>query len=337
MIVREVLPEEKEKFNQLAVHPLQSWEWGEFKEKTGRKVVRLGAFDPPAGGLKNVYQLTVHPLPKIPYNILYFPKGPLPDQPMIEALKKLGENQKAIFIKMEPNIRDNPDVARFLTENGCQKGKELFTPYSFQLDLRPTEEQLLVAMKPKTRYNIRVAQKHGVQIIEDNSPEAFEHYLRLTRETTQRQRFYAHTEKYHRQMWEVMSCSKMAHLFLAKYQNQVLAAYIFFVFNKVLYYPFGASTRENQNVMAIYNLMWEAIKFGQKMDCRVFDMWGSLGPEPNPKDPYSGFHRFKEGFGGELVKFIGTYDLVINPPLYKLFNLANNLRWKFLHSKPANF
>ncbi|MCJ7804231.1 peptidoglycan bridge formation glycyltransferase FemA/FemB family protein, partial [Patescibacteria group bacterium] len=133
----------------------------------------------------------------------------------------------------------------------------------------------------------------------------------------------------------VMSKSGIAHLFLAKYQNQVLATYIFFVFNKVLYYPYGASTREYRETMPTYALFWEAIKFGQKMGCQLFDMWGSPGPNPSPRDPWYGFHQFKEGFGGELVKFIGTYDLVINPSLYFLFNLANNLRWKLLHLKPT--
>jgi lipid II:glycine glycyltransferase (peptidoglycan interpeptide bridge formation enzyme) len=335
MIIREVLPEEKVSFNQVASHPLQSWEWGEFRQKTGLKIIRLGVFEDKK--IKNAYQLTVHSLPKINYNILYFPKGPMPNKNMLQTLEKLGRKEKAIFIKIEPNVRENPDIQKFLLENNCRKGKSLFTPYSFQLDLRASEEQLLANMKPKTRYNIRVAQKHGVEIIEDNSAKAFEEYLRLTAETTRRQKFYAHSAEYHRQMWEVMSKSKIAHLFLAKYQNQVLATYIFFVFNKFLYYPYGASTRKHRQVMPTYALFWEAIKFGQKMGCQFFDMWGSPGPNPSPHDPWYGFHQFKEGFGGELVKFTGTYDLVINPPFYKLFNLANNLRWKFLKLKPAAF
>lgn len=333
MIVREVLEEEKNQFNQVATHPLQSWEWGEFRKKTGLKVIRLGAFE--GKTLKNTYQLTVHPLPKIPYNVLYFPKGPMPDRIMIEALKKVGQKEKAVFIKMEPNIKANQDVVNFLMANGCQKGKPLFTKYTFQLDLQKTEAQLLADMKPKTRYNIRVAQKHRVEIIEDNSLKAFENYLKLTAETTKRQKFYAHSENYHRKMWSVMQPSGITHLFLAKYQNQILAADIFFVFNKILYYPYGASTREHREVMPTYSLFWEVIKFGQKMGCKTFDMWGSPGPNPSPRNPWYGFHQFKEGFGGQLVEFIGTYDLVINPPLYKVFNLINNLRWKFLRLKPT--
>jgi len=188
-------------------------------------------------------------------------------------------------------------------------------------------------MKSKTRYNIKVAQKHGVQVIEDNSQSAFETYLKLTWETTERQGFYAHNQDYHRLLWETLMPTGMYHLMLAKYQKQVLAAYVFFVFNQVLYYPYGASTRSYREVMAPHALFWEAIKSGKKQGCKIFDMWGSLGPNPNPLDPWYGFHRFKEGFGGGLVEFLGTYDLVINPQIYPFYNLSNSLRWKFLRFK----
>ena len=65
----------------------------------------------------------------------------------------------------------------------------------------------------------------------------------------------------------------------------------------------------------------------------MFDMWGSLGPEPNQKDPWFGFHRFKKGYGGQLVEFLGTYDLVLDPPVYKVFRAADDLRWKLLRLK----
>jgi len=66
-------------------------------------------------------------------------------------------------------------------------------------------------------------------------------------------------------------------------------------------------------------------------------MWGSLGPDPDPKSPWSGFHRFKKGYGGELVEFIGSYDLVNDYPMYKIYTLAENLRWKFLRLKKKLF
>lgn len=328
MIIREVLAEEKDQFNQVVSHPIQSWEWGEFREKTGIKVVRLGVFD--EDQLKAGYQLTVHPLPKLFRVIIYFPKGPLPDKIMLEALKKIGLQKKAIFIKLEPNVGSKQKITEFLLANGCRTGQPLFTRFTFQLDLTKTEEQLLAGMKPKTRYNIRLAQRYGVEVVRDNSPKAFEIYLKLLQETTRRQRFYAHTPQYHRLLWETLASTDIYHLFLAKYKGRSLAAYIFFTFNNVLYYPYGASTRIHREVMAPTALFWEAIKFGKQKGCQIFDMWGTPGPNPNPKDPWFGFHRFKEGFGAQLVEFVGTYDLVIDRFLYSLFNLANTFRWKFL-------
>ncbi len=260
---------------------------------------------------------------------------------MLEALTKVGQQERAILVKMEPNVgrplTKSPsafkEIKNFLIENGCRPGQALFTPYTFQVDLKKTEEELLGKMKSKTRYNLRLAQKHGVEVVEDNSQKAFETYLRLMIETTKRQRFYAHTPNYHRKMWETLQPAGMTHLLVARYKGKILVAWILFTFNKVLYYPYGASTREHREVMPSYAMMWEAIKFGQKMGCETFDLWGTPGPDPSPKDPWFGFHRFKLGFGAQLIEFLGTWDLVINHQLYPLYNLANTLRWKFLRLK----
>jgi lipid II:glycine glycyltransferase (peptidoglycan interpeptide bridge formation enzyme) len=113
----------------------------------------------------------------------------------------------------------------------------------------------------------------------------------------------------------------------------VLVVWIVFVFNGVLYYPYGASRSIHRELMASNLMMWEVIKFGKQQSCKLFDMWGSLGPNPDPKDPWYGFHRFKKGYGGDLVEFVGTFDLVQDYPIYKVYNLANNLRWKVLRLK----
>jgi len=125
----------------------------------------------------------------------------------------------------------------------------------------------------------------------------------------------------------------MLRVFTAVYEEKVLVSWIMFVFNGVLYYPYGASRSIHRDVMASNLMMWEMIRFGKQQGCKSFDMWGSLGPEPNEKDPWFGFHRFKKGFGGELVEFLGTYDLVTNPPLYPIYRIVEDLRWKALRLK----
>lgn len=314
----------QETYNRLVSHPLQSWEWGEFREKMGQTVVRSGG-----------YQLFFHHLPKTPFTIGYFPKGPMPDKKMIETLREMGKENGAIFIKLEPNIitehkTQNTQHEKKLEKLGLRQGKRLFTRYTSIIDLTKSEEELLAKMHPKTRYNLRLAQRHAVEVEEDNSPEAFAAFLTLLLETTKRQGFYAHNEEFHRTQWKILQPAGISHLLVARYKGKILAAFLLFLFNKVLYYPYGASSRENKEVMAPTLLMWEAIKFGKKMGCKSFDLWGETAPEVKPGDSWFGWHRFKLGFSPQVVEFIGTYDLVLNPFLYRLYRFADFLRWKVL-------
>ncbi|MFH1289485.1 MAG: peptidoglycan bridge formation glycyltransferase FemA/FemB family protein [Patescibacteria group bacterium] len=335
MITRELLEKEKQKYEELVNHPLQSWHWGSFREKTGIEVVRLGVFD--GQNLVSAYQLTIHKIPKTNFSIGYFPKGPKPTKEMIAALKKLGKEKNLIFIKLEPNLIIN-DKNSFNNQSlGLVEGKPFFTKYTFHLNLQASDEELLAKMKSKTRYNLKLSKKHNVKVTEDNSDKAFEEYLGLMWGTTKRQGFFAHSKDYHRKMWQILSSKKIAHLLTAKQSARggakTLAAWVLFKFKNILYYPYGGSTRDQKNIMASYAMMWEAIQFGKREDCKTFDLWGTLGPTPDKNDPWYGFHHFKEGFGPEMVEFAGTYDLVINPSLYSLYKIADSVRWKFLKLK----
>lgn len=330
MIITTVQFKDKERFNRLALHPLQSWEWGEFRKKTGIEVVRLGKYDKEK--LVETAQLTIHWIPFTSWTIGYLPKGGIPSCEMLNKLVEIGRQYRCIFIKLEPNVRAENSQFKIVSSP-----HSLFTKYTFQLDLSKSEEELLAAMHPKTRYNIKVAQKHKVYIKEDNTSGAFEKYLQLTFETTKRQKFFAHDRRYHQLMWETLKPPGIAHLFTANYKsgdkNQILVTWIVFLFNDILYYPYGASSSEFRNVMASNLMMWEAILWGKNHGAKVFDMWGGLGPNPDPIDPWYGFHRFKQGFGPKLIEFAGSFDLVINPHLYRLYNLTYKARQILLKIK----
>ena len=130
-----------------------------------------------------------------------------------------------------------------------------------------------------------------------------------------------------------MKNSGIMKIFHAVYNETVLVSWIVFLFNDRLYYPYGASSNLHREVMASNLMMWEVIKFGQENGAKSFDMWGALGPDPDPKNPWYGFHRFKEGYGAQLMKNFDTYDLVYNQTMYKIFNLANLIRWSGLKLK----
>lgn len=337
-MINPITPADRTAYNAIVTHPLQSYEWGEFREKEGIKVIRRGFFE--KDKLVSAFQLTIHKIPHTSYTIGYLPKGALPNGELIAELRKIGEEENCIFIQLEPNViksvnGQTVEKKNVTLENLIPAAHPLFTKYTFVLDLTKSEDELLKDMHHKSRYNIKVANKHNVEVREENSEDGFEDYWRITEETTRRQKFYAHTKHYHHLQWETFGHDTdkdklTSHLFTARYENKILTTLLFFVFHDTLYYPYGASSNEFRNVMHSNLAMWEGIKFGQKLGLKKFDMWGAMGPEPDAKDPWYGFHNFKEKFGPDHVEFIGSYDLVINPLLYQGYKVADKLRWLYL-------
>ena len=328
-MIKKIKEKDKQVFNKVAPHPLQSWEWGEFREKAGNEVVRF-----PFG------QVTLHKIPGTKYKVGAFIKGPMPTQKMLSKLKEFAKKNNLIFIKLEPSFaRATEGQAKFgkiiklLKENGCVPGKTLFTPTSFWIDLIKSEDELLKSFTSKTRYNIRLAQRKGVEVAEDNSDMAFDKYIKLTRETVERQGFYSHTEKYHHLMWQTLHKGMIeskkeptARLLVARYKGQIITTWILIAWHQFLYYPYGASSSnsEYKPLMANNLIMWEAIRYGKKLGLTTFDLWG--------REEGKGFTKFKEGYNPKVVEFIGTWDLITSP-LYWPYRAAEFLRWQILRTK----
>ncbi len=324
----EITDTKRQEFDKAARHPLQSWSWGEFRKKTEVGLSRLGFGEKK---FEEVFQITWHKIPYTNFCIGYCPKSVVPNSEEVEIISKEAKKRGAIFVKFEPNeklLPENEKKIEVLEKKfNWVKGKSLFTKYTFQLDISKSEEELLKNMHQKTRYNLRLAEKRGVEIIEDNSEIGFEDYWKLMEETTKRQGFFAHSKEYHRKMWQTMTGSGMGHLFKAIFEGKTLTTWMVFILNDTIYYPYGASSSENREVMASNLMMWEVIRYGKKNGCRMFDMWGSLGPEPDVRDPWYGFHKFKQGYGAELVEFLGSFDLVVEPTLYKIYGFTDKVRW----------
>ena len=300
--------------DKISTHPLQTSHWAEFRRAWGNEV------------LETKYGIiTSHKIPGTACKIGVFEKGPTPTKEMLQELKRIGKENNFIFIKLEPNVQKEEKLVNLMKSSGAVAGKTLFTPTTFWIDLRPAEQDILKSFSSKTRYNIRLAQKNGVTVKEDDSDKAFEKYLELTKETVSRQGFFAHTEKYHKLMWEILRKAGIAHLMIAKYQGEIITTWILFVWKDFLYYPYGASTEQHKNVMANNLMMWEAIKFGKKIGLTTFDLWG--------REEGKGFTKFKEGYNPKIIEFLGTWDLVINKPLYKIYIIAEKIRWFILKIK----
>ena len=322
MDLRAITEKQRSQYNKLVTHVIQSWEWGEARKSLGIPLLRYGLYR--NNKLSTAFQLTLHKIPFTKKFVGYLPKGPYPDKDLAEALKKIGRENNCAFIKIEPDIQISN--FKFQISNSFHLSlKPLFTKYNFIIDLTKSEEELLKNMHPKTRYNIKVAQKHEVKVEERLDDESFKIYLKLYFETTKRQGYHGHNEEYHRKVWETLKKANLARILIASLNKEPLTTWMLLNFKDTLYYPYGGSSKIHPEVMTNNLVAWEAIKLGKKMELKKFDMWGALGPDANPKDPWFGFHKFKQGYGGKLVEYVGTYDLVFNWPIYILFTAIDKL------------
>jgi len=287
-------------------HLVQSPLWGEFKEKMGN----------PSYSVSGV-QFSLHKLPLLPFFVAYAPKVDLEKVDFKEIFQKAKE-LKAIVVRFDipvsnkefPLLKKSP--------------KDTFAKHTVSLNLTPSLDDLFKNFKEKTRYNIRLAQKHGVVVKESSDISIF---LNLNKETAKRQGFYVHSDDYYKTMFEIFHNKGLATQLTAYLGEEPLACWILVVFKDVLYYPYGASSNQHREAMASNLLMWEAIKLGKSLNCKLFDMWGATN---NEKDPWWGFTKFKLGYGGELVEGGVSQDLVINNFIYTFFNLSYKIVWFFL-------
>ncbi len=351
MSVRLLSNSEQHIHDKLAKHPLQMWEWGCFRKANGQRVIRVGLFEDETQALLETHQISLHHIPASPFYIGYCPRGPLPSMDLLEGLKPILKGLGVLALKFEPaswrvideegRLIPSPkalddgealdsDRDEAMRRRGLVPGKSQFTRYSFILDLQPSEEELLAACSSKTRYNIRLAGRKGVEILDASTEEGLEVFIQLIQETSDRQGFYAHSPAYYRTMFATLKDAGHMRILHAVHEGDVLTAWILFDWKDRLYYPYGASSSRKRELMSNNLMMWEAIRLGKELGCQSFDMWGCMGPKPDESDPWFGFHRFKKGYNPALCAFVGTWDFVVRPLAWKLFSVADVIRWKLL-------
>jgi lipid II:glycine glycyltransferase (peptidoglycan interpeptide bridge formation enzyme) len=203
------------------------------------------------------------------------------------------------------------------------------------------EQELLNQMKPKGRYNITVARRHGVTIEQTDSIDDFYH---LYLDTNRRQRITGRPKQYFRQLMKHLP--KQAVVFIARYKLQPLACAVVIFWQDTVTYLYGGSAAEHRQVMAPYLLHWEIMLEAKKRGCKRYDL-GAVAPVLNTESriqsiysrfqildsrsrsltkKYAGLTRFKQQFGGQTIHIIGSYDLIFKPWWYRLYRLTERAR-----------
>lgn len=190
------------------------------------------------------------------------------------------------------------------------------------LDLTQKESDLLQRMKPKTRYNIKLALRKGVEV-RSMGIEGLKIWYDLYHETALRNGLFINDYLY----FETMFASKMegednevkVQLLVAYYDSIPLSAMFLVLSSYRATYLYGASSSQMRNVMSTYALQWKAIQIAKANNCFEYDMFG-IAPSPNPSHPMYGLYKFKQGFGGEIYHQLGCWDYPIEEDKYNYFS-----------------
>ena len=277
-------------------------------------------------------------------SILYAPKGPLLDWSntalrtrVLNDLQSFARKQGAVFLKIDPDVvlgrgapESNADLSprheaiEELHRRGWKFSRDQIQfRNTVLIDLSAPEEEMLARMKPKTRYNVRLAEKKGVTVrtgTVDDLPMLYKMYA----ETSVRDGFVIRDENYYMTIWKLFITNHQLQItptaipLVAEVNSEPVAAIFLFIFAGRAYYVYGMSRNLHREKMPAYLLQWEAMKRAKAKGCGAYDLWGA--PETfDESDSMWGVYRFKDGLGGEVIRTLGAYDFAPNKLWYKMY------------------
>jgi peptidoglycan pentaglycine glycine transferase (the first glycine) len=310
-------------------HILQSGEWGELKSAFGWEALRVVGDNIGA-------QILFRRLP-LGLTFAYIPKGPVisppvgSEKPFWSEVDELCRRNHTVFLKVERDGWEGDSSVTLPPPHFLNSPQHIQPENTLVVDLQGSEESVFNRMKPKTRYNIRLAGRKEVVVQTSKDIDAF---YQLMGVTSQREAFHVHSLEYYRRAYELFHPKGMCELFLANFQGQALAGMMVFAFGRNAYYFYGASADVERNRKPTYPLQWEAIRWAHRKGCSAYDMWGIPDEATDINDDEAearedglwGVYRFKRGFGGSIKKSLQTLDRVYNPLLYKIY------LWRFAGS-----
>lgn len=342
---------------------LQSWRWGEFKREADWSPFRIRVGEPLDGEgarppLSVCAQVLFRTVPRLPFpvSIAYIPRWSVHvsdrggssaiETRFWSAVHKEARKRGAIFLKIEPNLAlggavGKESVSTEMAARRFRSSGRLQPARTIVLDLDKSEDDLLKAMKPKTRYNIRLAGRRGVQVRRGVTLDDLRAFHSLLQVTGERDEFGIHEFPYYEEMWRVFGPGgdNSALLLLADHPGEAeraegpIAGLLALKFGPEAIYMYGASANRGREHMPTYLLQWEAIRWAREQGAALYDFWGipdppseDEGEEVSPTNTRSGLrgvYWFKKGFGGREIDYPGAYDFVYNPLLYKVW-----MRWR---------
>ena len=270
----------------------------------------------------------------------YIPRGPVLEKDIAqEELKNifndlifLAKSNQVNWIRIDNFNSEIESVLKKEKINFAKAPHDMQPKQIFVIDIEKNEEEILSEMKPKTRYNIKLAEKKGVKIEavnEESKNEKLDEFLNLVEKTGARKKINFHPRRYYQEMLKNIS-NECIKLYLATYQNKIIAGALLLKYGEMATYLHGGSDDEYRNAMAPFLLQWRMIQDAKKMGAKKYDFGGvSIGEENQERQQkWAGVTRFKQGFAknNSPLEFSGSYDIILNPVKYKMYRLLQKIR-----------
>jgi lipid II:glycine glycyltransferase (peptidoglycan interpeptide bridge formation enzyme) len=275
--------------------------------------------------------------------LAYVPKGPLVDwrrveqvRPLLAALRDTARRRRAALLKLEPDLLDSPVLDLLLASYGLRPGHPVQPRSTIHVDLSQGDDGVLAGMKQKWRYNVRLAARKEI-VVRPLTPADWPALHRMNEETARRDGFGIHTPAYYEAAFELFTPSAMLHWLVAEYHGQSLGAIAVFALGQKSWYMWGASSNEERQRMPNHALQWAGMQWAIQRGCQLYDLWGipdEVGADPaayaedyvEQQGGLWGVYRFKQGFGGQVVRYTGAWDLALSPVGHRLYYWSRQLR-----------
>ncbi len=323
---------------------MQSLNWGKVKSNWIQEGVYLEEND------KIIAAMTflIEKVPHVNYYLMYSPRGPVCDisnvdlvNRLVNEAEKLREKYKIFLLKFDPNIKYNEELEKEYKNRGYKvlnkkaNKDDLIQPlHDAILNIKDkSEDELLKEFAEKTRYNIRLSKRKGVEVYYSKSKEDLKIFYELYKITTVRDNIGCRPYEYFERMIDAYKDDEIR-IYISKHEDDKLSGAIALNYGKELFYLYGASSNNKRNLMPNYLMQWEMIKWGLETKCEKYNFGGVLNLDPN-----DGLYKFKIGFCKKdgITEYIGEINKVYNKVLYfaydKILPITKKIKRKIRTSK----
>jgi lipid II:glycine glycyltransferase (peptidoglycan interpeptide bridge formation enzyme) len=294
----------------------QLWGWGELRREAGWRPLRLAVGHVPDQPLAGV-QLLLRRVPLTGWSLAYAPRGPIGalDEPatrdaLVAGLRALGDEERIGRVRADPEVTPVDPYGAALLAAPWREAPKVQPPTTRLIDLTQPSDELWSALARKHRQYVSKAGREGVtieQLEPDSDPVAtaagLADFDRIYRLTGDRAGFAVRVPDYYRKVWAAFAPPRRARLFFATADGERVATLLHLVCGDRVAEVYGGMTERGAATRANYLLKWEAIRALQAEGLRTYDLWGLAT---------GGIRKFKEGYGGTEVTWVGARDLALS-------------------------